>query len=310
MTLLLTESKDISSNKVIGWLNSLNEGFHRFNVDTTVREIFINDDSIFINNIDLNKYDIIWDRRGDFSYVLEGLIPQNLVKKLNKEWDIIKEYLFFQFEQKNITSFVHESNHNKLIDLDIALNLGFLIPKSFIVSSKIKLKEIYSQHDLITKPLYNTIKFEFEKYLYFGGGTEVVELSDIEELPDFFFPMLFQEKIEKNFEIRAFYWLGNIYSMAIFSQLDKKTSIDYRNYNKETPNRNIPFSLPKEVEQKIHYFMNKKCMKSGSIDFIYTKERKFIFLEVNPCGQFDWLSINCNYYVEKFIANSLVKYEK
>ena len=46
-------------------------------------------------------------------------------------------------------------------------------------------------------------------------------------------------------------------------------------------------------------------LNMGTLDFIVTKNDEFIFLEINPVGQFTDLSYNCNYYVEKKIAQIL-----
>jgi hypothetical protein len=39
---------------------------------------------------------------------------------------------------------------------------------------------------------------------------------------------------------------------------------------------------------------------------IVTPEKKYIFLEVNPIGQFNQVSIPCNYAIEEKIANYLL----
>ena len=38
--------------------------------------------------------------------------------------------------------------------------------------------------------------------------------------------------------------------------------------------------------------------------------QEFVFLEVNPVGQFGWVSKNCNYYLEKKIALKLINLKK
>ena len=77
-----------------------------------------------------------------------------------------------------------------------------------------------------------------EKYV---GYTSIVD-----ELPKYiigsFAPSLFQSKIEKKYEIRSFYLKGKFYSMAIFSQNDTQTEIDFRRYNDFVPNRTIPYN--------------------------------------------------------------------
>jgi glutathione synthase/RimK-type ligase-like ATP-grasp enzyme len=122
-----------------------------------------------------------------------------------------------------------------------------------------------------------------------------------------FQPTLFQECIEKEFEIRSYYMKGAIYSMAIFSQSNEKTKIDFRNYDRDKPNRNVPYKLPQEIEEKICRFMEHMHYDTGSLDFIY-HAGTYTFLEVNTVGQFGWLSQHCNYYIEKEIAVLLTQY--
>ncbi|MBM6497958.1 hypothetical protein H9X54_001390 [Flavobacterium macrobrachii] len=120
-----------------------------------------------------------------------------------------------------------------------------------------------------------------------------------------FFPSLLQEYIQKKYELRIFFLNDKLYSMAIFSQESEQTKIDYRNYQKEKPNRRVPYKLPIEIEEKLIFFMRKIELNSGSIDMIVTYSNEYYFLEVNPVGQFGALSYNCNYNIENLIADYL-----
>lgn len=90
--------------------------------------------------------------------------------------------------------------------------------------------------------------------------------------------------------------------MAIFSQQTDQTSVDFRKYSRETPNRVVPFKLPVEIESKLKKVMSILGLNTGSIDLIYTLDSKFVFLEVNPVGQFGMVSYPCNYQIEQKIA--------
>jgi len=93
-----------------------------------------------------------------------------------------------------------------------------------------------------------------------------------------------------------------IFSMAIFSQRNTKTNIDYRNYDKEKMNRMIPYILPVEIQQKILNFMQRAGLDTGSIDMIKTSDNHYFFLEVNPAGNIEMVSDICNYKIERKIA--------
>ncbi len=71
------------------------------------------------------------------------------------------------------------------------------------------------------------------------------------KLPDLFFPSFFQEQIEKMYELRVFVLDKEIYPMVIFSQSDKLTEVDFRNYNDNKPNRTAPYKLPNEINKAL-----------------------------------------------------------
>jgi glutathione synthase/RimK-type ligase-like ATP-grasp enzyme len=135
--------------------------------------------------------------------------------------------------------------------------------------------------------------------------TDIAHNEDIKEMNEFFFPSLLQINIPKRYELRIFYLAGKFYSMAIFSQQDTQTQLDFRNYNREKPNRNVPYQLPKEIENKLDLFMKAMDLDTGSIDMIVTPELEYVFLEVNPVGQYDMVSVPCNYFLHEKIAKYL-----
>jgi glutathione synthase/RimK-type ligase-like ATP-grasp enzyme len=141
----------------------------------------------------------------------------------------------------------------------------------------------------------------------YSYGTSKIELEDLEEMDDYFFPSLLQQNIQKKYELRIFYLRKRFFPMAIFSQNDEKTKIDFRNYNDEKPNRNVPFLLPKEIEQKLELFMQSMQLDCGSIDMIVTINNEYIFLEVNPKGQYNMVSVPCGYNLDYEISKELIK---
>ena len=53
--------------------------------------------------------------------------------------------------------------------------------------------------------------------------------------------------------------------------------------------------------------MKELKLASGSFDIIVTKSNEYVFLEVNPIGQFSQVSIPCNYFIEKRLAEILTR---
>lgn len=238
--------------------------------------------------------------------LLSDIIDNQIKTSLILESEIFLDaLLYLQKERKFFGNITNLTRENKIIDLIIASKCGLSIPETLVTQNKKELEVFFSIHagEIITKSLGGAIRFETENEILWGKGTTLVTKADIDETSDYFLPSLFQENIEKEYEIRSFLFKKKFFSMAIFSQKDNKTSLDFRNYNRENPNRMVPFKLPDKIEKILLKFAEMTDIDTGSFDFIVTKkEKELIFLEVNPYGQFGWLSRNCNYYLEKQIA--------
>jgi glutathione synthase/RimK-type ligase-like ATP-grasp enzyme len=125
------------------------------------------------------------------------------------------------------------------------------------------------------------------------------------ELDETFFPTSFQVEIPKAYELRVIFVQGTIWTAAIISQNDPKTSLDWRNYNYQKPNRVVPYQLPPEIQTQIRQFAALANLNTGAIDMIMSQNKEYVFLECNPNGQISMVSEKCNYPIEQYIANFL-----
>jgi glutathione synthase/RimK-type ligase-like ATP-grasp enzyme len=195
-------------------------------------------------------------------------------------------------------------NNFKLYILDKAKEVGFDIPDTIVTNKKECIQEFFNEKKLlITKTIHEQLLLFFENAIV-GQKTEGIDIDNIE---DNFSYSLFQEQIEKKYELRIFYFIEKFYSCAIFSQNSEKTKIDFRvadfsNSENNKITRIVPYSLPGNIKNKIKKLMKNIKMESGSIDMIVTTDDNYIFLEVNPVGQLDFVSKLCNYNIEKNIA--------
>lgn len=186
--------------------------------------------------------------------------------------------------------------------------MGLDIPKGIITNNSHLAKSFIRQYPTgsIIKPIGESEIVSFRKTAYYITP-RLINLNFFKKNTQIFFPSLIQEYLDKDIELRIFYLDGTCYPMAIFSQLDDATKIDFRNYNIKNPNRFVPFKLPAQIALLIVKFMEMAKLNTGSIDMIKTKCNRYVFLEVNPTGQFGMVSKPCNYYIEKKIASSLIK---
>lgn len=322
MLLILSEKGDLSTNDVIDWLVSLNVPFIRLNADDPGKvnlyaERTENGLSFQFSNgnviVKLENITAYWYRRGG---IPQFKIPSSSIDNaFEKEIaGKIKEYI--NLEARYFFSFLHDcldkipikigssqkSGVNKLIVLEKAVSHGLMIPDWCVSMQKNDTLSFIEKYDgAITKGIWESL-IASTPHSGYSTYTELIEKEDLASLPQSHFPSLLQQNIRKKYEVRTFYLHGRCWSMAIFSQRDPQTSIDFRKYNDEHPNRNIPFKLPNEIERKLHLLMVDLGLESGSADFIVDEQNQFIFLEVNPVGQFGMTSSPCNYGLEKEIA--------
>ncbi len=330
MVFLQSQNYDLSSNAVIEWLFFLRTPYIRCNIEDYAELISVGlsnssevDDIVLrINNqlVSLNSIDAYWHRRGRIRFKnsqaiaknFEQYFPQKKVHQImvNLKSQIDSLETFVNVKLANLSCSIGNANSatiNKLSVLKWAAECGIDIPKTFITSSKEQLVQFKkSNKAIVTKSILDSL-FLFDDDENVVHYTELLTDEFIDNLPSTFAPSLFQEAIDKKFELRIFYLHGKFYSMAIFSQGDEQTAVDFRKYNEVKPNRSTPYLISKELEAKLDRLMKLCDLNSGSIDMLVSSDNKYYFLEVNPVGQFAMVSYPCNYYIEKEIALYLSK---
>ena len=317
--LIVSDENDGTTNEVIEWLLYLKTPFIRINYtdEVEVVKIEINKFIIQVRNklIDSDNIKSYWFRTGNIklshkwasrknSSVENGLNARicNAVK-IHEKYELadIVDHIHYILENKpNKIGSKLFSEVNKLMVLHQATLCGLTIPDTLITSQLDVARHYFNDQPTITKSIR---MFTFREDVNILSYTEKIDLASLSL--DGFQNSLLQKQIEKEYEIRAFYLKGKFYSMAIFSQSDSQTQVDFRRYIDERPNRFVPYILPNCIEIKIISLMEKLNLDTGSIDLIKTKDEKYYFLEVNPVGQFGMVSVPCNYYLEKLIATSL-----
>lgn len=315
--LIITDSRDQSTCDVVDWLKYFDKEYIILTDDTRYSILGIDEKGVFSIKVDgqLIKSDelqSVWYRRGSIkrepitiTEFRDKELSIALCTYYNKSSAVLDEFIQNTLHGiKCINNQMYQSV-NKLESLRLAKECGLKIPNTILTTNKSELNRFISIHKtVITKDFTDGIGLStplWQVYAY----TELVTPQFYNSLEEEFPLSLFQEMIDKKFEIRTFYLDDTFYSMAIFSQSNPKTSVDFRHYDKINPNRRTPFQLPLSVENKLRLLMQRLNLNSGSIDIVYSLQKEYYFLEVNPIGQFGMCSYPCNYQLEKHIAKYL-----
>ena len=317
MILILSTSKyESTTEEAIRWLMYYQANWKRINgYDLQNEPISAQLDSFRLadNELSSTQFPVIWYRRwNEYDLFDEAVLEITSIRNkgevrrhLREEFTTLSRWLWHRLRPSFWLTDPTQIDVNKLVVLDIARQSDLAAPVTMVFTRKTDLMQVMEHYGaLITKAMGNGLDLDsLDGKVHYTLYTEEVRPEHLDDLPDTFAPTLFQQKIDKAYEIRIFYLDGHCYAMAIFSQRNAQTSVDFRHYDKQVPNRNVPYTLPKDVERKIRTLMKHLGLNRGSIDLMVEKGTKVhYFLEVNPVGQFGMVSAPCNYYLEKKVA--------
>jgi ATP-GRASP peptide maturase of grasp-with-spasm system len=327
IVILSTQAYETTTEAVMDWIRGLGGDVVRVNGedlagDGPISMRFDNrsaEVSVRVGGRHLTRGDVraVWLRRGfDFrslkaaELVAEPALGYDVQRHLVGEMRVASQSLHALLDGARWLTRPGTEKVNKLHALRTAAAVGLDIPATLVTTSRAELKAFRDACGrIITKSLGEAGTFQKEGR-FFGMYTAELGEEELERLPEFFFPSLAQEMLEKRYELRVFYLAGRCWPMAIFSQNDAQTTVDFRRYNLRRPNRYVPYRLPAALEDAIGRFMREMGLDTGSLDLVRTPDGRHVFLEVNPVGQFGMVSHPCNYHLEKQVAEHLMELEE
>jgi hypothetical protein len=182
---------------------------------------------------------------------------------------------------------------NKLVQLALAARLGFTIPDTLIGNDPAAFLEFAASTDssMLTKSLVN---LDVQR----DGQAHVVVFSHMIRRRDFVkyqsirhAPAIFQPYVAKQVELRVTVVGDRVFAAEIGSQSSRLTRVDWRHYEDRTVPY-VPHSLPVDVAQRCFELVRALGLEFGALDFILTPEGDYVFLEINPNGQWGFIELS------------------
>ena len=171
--------------------------------------------------------------------------------------------------------------------LSRAVELGFIVPKTLITMDPEEAHAFYEECDqnIVYKTLTQPQPIpDMPKAVYTTPiGSEQLEVLETVRVT----PCQFQEYIPKRIELRVTVIGDDIFTAEIHSQAHERTSVDWRHYGEPTPIRQG--HLPTEIAEQCYALTKSYGLNFGAIDMIVTPDGEYVFLEINPNGQWIWL---------------------
>lgn len=192
----------------------------------------------------------------------------------------------------------------KPYQLSAATGLGLKVPKTLISNKEESIRAFCtSLNAVIAKPVRSghVIKDGVESAVF----TTKLGKGDLDDLSDAqLSPTIYQELIPKKYDIRVTIVGSRVFAAAIDSQSDPSACIDWRKtVNPRLPH--FPIDLPSSLTSKLLELMSKLSLSYGAIDLVLTPDGDYVFLEVNPNGQWLWLDDMLSLGISRAVAEWL-----
>lgn len=300
--LIITRSDDNQSvNSVVKAIEDRGGSAFRFDTDrfpTEVRliaEYLTGSERLRLisaeSELDLSAVTAIWHRRLDIgARIPREIDPQLRMASLGESNRTVKGMLDSLKAFRMDPEPVIRRAENKQAQLQVARDLGMDTPKTLITNDQEAVRAFYRECNgaIVTKMLSSFAVYEegIEKVVF----TNPVSLEDLKDLDGLTLcPMTFQEQIPKALELRATVVGDRIFTAAIDSQVSTLARHDWRKDGAALVSNWERFELPGLLEKQILRLMDHFELNYGALDFILTPDGRYVFLEVNPAGEFFWL---------------------
>jgi len=316
MILCITHSNDFYTiDIVINKLKELGVEVLRFNSDDFSYKIsfeynnFSGQQILKLKGSDFeitsDKIKAVWYRK-----LWNVSIPENLDDNYKKiyyqEYNTMRSIFFESLKNVpwiNPIQIDHEIADNKLEQLKLASEAGLLVPKSLFTNNSEAVRDFFYSEcnkQMIAK-LHGALSRSMSGNTPFFPTTLIHEeyLENLDSL--IYCPMIFQEKIEKEYELRIIYVDGDFFTGKINAQNSIAGSTDWRAANDTRPTWE-KYELPLEIGNSIKKMMNTMNLFFGAIDVIRQKNGEYIFLEVNPQGEWGMLQRDLGLPIGEAIA--------
>jgi len=305
LLLVVSNKDDITTDLVVRRLKQRGELFYRFNTEEFTSSITgaieIADKggfTVLLSSIKqtLNLEDIfsIWYRRPVNPNIATVNMHKDDAQFALRESNAFLMNLWSVMEEKTWVNhpFALYKAERKLFQLINAKKVGFLIPDTLVSNDieQIKLFLSKNKHGSIIKPISHGLIGNDDKCVIYTTEFDIIKHPLLmEEIKSS--PFMLQAKIQKEFDVRVSVFGNAMFAHKIIIKSKKRHNVDWRTYLPHELEYET-FKLPKGCSERINVFMENMGLKYGAFDFIYTKDKRLCFIEVNPSGQFAWLELS------------------
>ena len=196
---------------------------------------------------------------------------------------------------------------NKVEQLTVAQMLGFNIPATCVSASEPTVRRFIETCE--GRVICKAVKHGFLRQ---GRTVQVATTQRIgpeflNRLRDYApVPTIFQEEIAKAFDVRVTVVGDRVFATAIHSQEHPETAVDWRLWDMHDFDlRHEAIRLPSRLEVLCRRITRRFNLRYAAIDLIKTDQGEYIFLELNPNGQWAWIEQKAGHPIRDALIDCL-----
>jgi hypothetical protein len=257
----------------------------------------------------LGPEDAIWYRRARIAEKLPEMDPQlrhgALLESKALLYGALGSAPCFVIDPPHMV----RSNEHKPRQLHIARELGLEIPRSLMTNDPDEARAFIEScpAGVVAKMLSAFPIFDnqgVEQVVF----TTLITKDHLDKLDGLqYSPMVFQERIRKQVELRITVIGNRLFTAAVDSEKTEGADVDWRARGVTLLQSWREYKLPTDIEEKIHRYMNRIGLQYSAIDVIVDPDGRHIFLEANPAGECFWMQYNSpNFPLSSALADVLL----
>lgn len=300
MILIATNQRDVTSDLVILQLQHRGLPYVRFNAEDFLSRggfswAIDNDGAVGRlehrgKTLDLDTVSSIWYRRPGTPQLperLEGDIAHAFVRQ-ESEATLLNMWALLDRLWVSHPLAIQRSSR-KLLQLRRATAAGFVIPATLLTTDPEQARAFcLLHHEVVAKPLGRGIVEGSNggKILFYAnrlGSEDLARLDDVA-----WGPTLFQELIRKRHDLRVTVVGRSVFATEIHAPASTEAGIDWRRVPVERV-PHAPHTLPSDTEKRILDLVRGFDLQFAALDFVVDQDGQYVFLELNPNGQWAWI---------------------
>jgi glutathione synthase/RimK-type ligase-like ATP-grasp enzyme len=253
--------------------------------------------------VDLTRCGVGWWRRPR-PFTLEDGLAANVVSFTYSECHEAMAGLWASLDLAWINPpGLDEIAHHKPYQLKIAAEVGLPVPRTVITNNPAAVQEFVDElgpERIVYKTFLATEDCWRETRLL--RPEELTKLASVR-----FAPVIFQEYIAASDDIRVTLIGDRLFATSIRPAVGGY-EVDYRMDLAGATFR--PAELPRETEQAVHTLMKRLGLVYGAIDLRRTEAGQYVFLEVNPAGEWLFVEERTGQPITQTMTEVLIEFDR